>query len=167
MLCFIFCQDCLSWLTTDILQLFPVMQILNAGDGKGHYSQSINTCLLRLLGLCGVQTGYGAVACHGNIWKMTFYQGHLQLWVWVSADSVQVNCPQCPYVLYCVCTAIQITILLSFSSRLCPVFLLLELHHVYTYSQTLHTERDGQMPLYIPVENIEKKLHILCYKNSV
>lgn len=56
----------------------------------------------------GVHTGYGAIACHMTIWKMTFYQGHLQLCIWVSADSVQVNCPLCPYVLQGVCTTIQI-----------------------------------------------------------
>lgn len=54
LLCFIFySQDYLNWLTTDILQLFSVMQILTAGVGKGHYFQSIHTCLLQ----SGAQTG--------------------------------------------------------------------------------------------------------------
>lgn len=46
--CFIFrSQDYLNWLTTDILLLFSVMQILTAGVGKGHYFQSIHICLLQ------------------------------------------------------------------------------------------------------------------------
>lgn len=144
MLCFIFCsQDYLNWLTTDILQLFLVMQILTAGDGKGHYFQSVHTCLLHLWSQSGMQTGYGAMACHMTIWKMTFYQGHLQLWVWVSADSVQVNCPLCPYVLQGVCTAIQIALSLSLSPHLSlylSPFLSLWISHAYTCSQTLYTE---------------------------
>lgn len=97
------------------LQLFPVMQILTAGVGTGHYFQSIHTCLFHPWSQSREQTRYGAIACHKTIWKMTFYQDHLQLWVWVSADSVQVNCPLCPYVLQGVCTAIQIAFFLSFS----------------------------------------------------
>lgn len=114
MLCFIFCgQDYLNWLTSDILQLFSVMQILTAGAGKRHYFQSIHTCLFQSGGVEG--TCYEAVARHTTIWKMTFYQDYLQLWAWVTADSVQVNCSLCPYVLEGVCTAIQIALSLSLS----------------------------------------------------
>lgn len=102
MLCFIFCsQNYLNWLNTDILQLLSVMQILTVGDSKGHYFQSIHTCLLHLWRRSEVQIGYGAITCHVTIWKMTFYQDHLQLWIWVSANSIQVNCSLCPYVLHC------------------------------------------------------------------
>lgn len=138
MLCFIFCsQDYLNWLTTDILQLFPVMQILTAGGGKGHYFKSIHTCLLHLWIQSGVQTCYRAIACHMTIWNMTFYQGHLQLWVWVSADSVRVNCPLCPYVLQGVSTAIQIALgsCFSLSFSLCGSLM-------HTHAHTHCTERE-------------------------
>ncbi len=141
MLCFIFCnQDYLNWLTTDILQLFSVMQILTAGDGKGHYFQSICTCLLHLWSQSEVHTGYGAIAFHMTIWKMTFYQGHLQLCVWVSACSVQVNCPLCPYVLQGVCTTIQIAVF--FSPHLF-LFLCFSVAFSHIYAQ-IHRERKKQ-----------------------
>lgn len=54
---------------------------LTAGDSKGHYFQSILTCFLHLWRHSGVQIGYGAITCHVTIWKMTFYQGHLLLWI--------------------------------------------------------------------------------------
>lgn len=40
-------QDYLNWLTTDILQLFSVMQIRTPGVGKGQHFQSLHTCLLQ------------------------------------------------------------------------------------------------------------------------
>ena len=147
MLCFIFwSQDYLNWLTTDISQLFSVMQILTARDGKGQYFQSIHTCLLHVWRESRVQTGSGVIACHMTIWEMTFYQGHLQLWAWVSADSVQVNCPPCPYVLQGVCTTIQIAIFPIFFPippvHVClSLFLSLWLSYAYTCSQTLCTWR--------------------------
>lgn len=148
MLCFIFCsQDYLNWLTTDISQLFSVMQILTARDGKGQYFQSIHTCLLHVWRESRVETGSGVIACHMTIWEMTFYQGHLQLWAWVSADSVQVNCPPCPCVLQGVCTTIQIAIFpIFFSPHLFPyvslfLSLSLALSCIHMLTNTLYTER--------------------------
>lgn len=69
MLCFIFCsQDYLNWLTTDILLLLSVMQILTVGDSKGHYFQRIHTCLFHPRRHSGVQIGYRAITCHVTRW---------------------------------------------------------------------------------------------------
>lgn len=72
-------------------------------DSKGHYSQSIHTCLLRLWGGCRIGwRGHGFR--HVTVWEMTFYRDHLHLWLWVSADSAQVNCFLCLYAPPDVCT---------------------------------------------------------------
>lgn len=86
----------------------------------------------------GVQAGYGAIACHMTIWKMTFYQGHLQLWVWVSADSVWVNCPLCPYALQGVRTAIQIAFPLPLSL---PRSLRGSLMHTHAHKHNIHRHK--------------------------
>lgn len=101
---FIFCsQDYLNWLTTDILQLLSVMQILTVGDSKGHYFQRIHTFHLS-------ESVWGADWLQGyNLPrdKVTFYQVHLQLWIWVSADRSFAPCvhmwfkmPVLPYELF-------------------------------------------------------------------
>lgn len=117
MLCSIFCsQEYLNWLTTDILRWLSVMQIFTVWDSKGHYFQRIHTCRLHRKRHSGLQIGFRAMTPHVTIWKMTFYQDHLLLWIWVSADSIQVNCCLCPYVLQNVCAAIQIDFMSLFHS---------------------------------------------------
>lgn len=151
MLRFIFCsQDYLNWLTTDISQLFSVMQILTARDGKGQYFQSIHTCLLHVWRESQVQTGSGVIPYHMTIWEMTFYQGHLQLWAWVSADSVQVNCPPCPCVLQGVCTTIQIAIFPIFLHPTCSCMSLSfsltlsgSLMHTHAHKHFVHREKNS------------------------
>lgn len=75
-------------------------------DSKGHYSQSIHTCLRRLGGWgWGCRIGWrGHGFRHVTVWEMTFYRDHLHLWLWVSADSAQVNCFLCLYAPADVCT---------------------------------------------------------------
>lgn len=52
-------QDYLNWLTTDILQLFSVIQILTAGNGKGHYIFKVVTPAFSVYGAGLARTGYG------------------------------------------------------------------------------------------------------------
>lgn len=87
MLCFIFwSQDYLNWLTTDILQLFCLIQILTVGVGKGHYFQSIHTCLFQ----SRVQTGYWSHRLPHDSLEDDILSRTSSV-VRVSAGSIQVN----------------------------------------------------------------------------
>lgn len=135
MLRFIFYnEDYWNWLTTDILQLFPVMQISSLQE-LALCSKDSHLPLSPPEASPRSSMATGPRPWHKTIWKMTFYRDHLQLWEWVSADSARVNRPPCPNVLPGVCTTIQIVFFLSFSTPTLPA-VISSRHNAFPSSNT-------------------------------
>lgn len=98
---FTFCsQEYLNWLTTDILQLLSVMQILTEWDvAMDIISWGLTPALSISVETFWAQPGFRPLRAMWLFERWHFSRTHLPLWIWVSGYRTQVNSFLCQHCL--------------------------------------------------------------------